>query len=189
MVLTRFLYLVLFIITSFSYAQENNPWVLSLGVNVVDNSGSRFDELLDVKNNWNISRLVKMAVEKRFEYDYGVELSMSVNKFTKGKKINSIYSSEIINYFAIDIMAKHYITNHWKDPRHSTNSGYLIGGWGGNFFDKVINNTLNIGLGLNIKLGMYMWINFQTLGKFSIDNNTPGNANHLQHSVSAVLWL
>ncbi|WP_282088412.1 hypothetical protein [Aquimarina algiphila] len=190
MILTRLLLLVLFVIkTTFVYTQENDPWVLGIGINVVDNSGSRFDELLDIKDNWNLSRLLKTTVEKRFEYDYGIELSMSVNEFIRGKKINSISNSETVNYFAIDLMVKNYTSNYWQDPRHAWYTGYIIGGWGGNFFNSVINNTLNIGFGINIKLGLYMWLNFQTLGKFSIDNNTPGNANHLQHSISMVFWL
>lgn len=190
MVLTRLLCILFFVLkASFIYAQENHPWVVGLGVNVVDNSGSRFDELLDVENNWNLSRLVKGTLEKRFTYDYGVELSMSLNRFTVGKKINSTAISQEVNYFAVDIMAKNYTTNYWQDARHAKYTGYIIGGWGGNFFNNVINNTINIGLGLNIRLGVYMWLNFQTLGKFSIDNNTPGNANHLQHSISTILWL
>ncbi|WP_160112149.1 hypothetical protein [Aquimarina sp. AU58] len=190
MILTRLLLLVLFVINiSFAYAQEDSPWVVGLGLNVVDNSGSRFDELLNIEDNWNLSRLLKVTVEKRFKYDYGVELSTSINQFKRGKKINSVFSVETINYFAIDLMAKNYTSNYWSDPRHAGYTGYLIGGWGGNFFNEVVNNTINIGLGLNIRLGVYMWLNFQTLGKFSIDNNSPGNANHLQHSISVVMWL
>ncbi|WP_062053280.1 hypothetical protein [Aquimarina longa] len=190
MALTRFLFVVVFVIKApFTYSQENDPWVLGIGVNVVDNSGSRFGELLDIENNWNFSRLIKTTIEKRFEYDYGAELSLSLNEFSKGKKVNDNYNTEAINYFAIDFMLKNYTSNYWQDARHANYTGYFIGGWGGNFFDSVINNSINFGFGINIKLGMYLWLNFQTLGKFSIDNNTPGNANHLQHSVSMIFWL
>ncbi len=172
-------------------AQENNPLVLGLGVNVVDNSGSRFDELLDIENNWNISRLLKITMEKRFAYDFGAELSLSINRFVRGKVINSVIVEQKVNYFAVDIMAKNYMSNYWHDPRHAWYNMYAIGGWGGNFFDATINNTINVGFGMNFKLkkNQFLWINFQTLGKFSIDNNTPGNANHIQHSTSIIFWL
>lgn len=171
------------------HCQENNSWVLGAGLNIIDNSGSRFDELLNIKENWNLSKLVKVSVEKRFEYDFGTVLSLSLNQFERGKKINSIMNSESVNYFAIDVMAKNYFSNYWHDPRHAKYDSYLVAGWGGNFFNSVMNNTINIGFGLNIKIKPHTWINFQTIGKFSIDNNTIGNANHLQHSISVVFWL
>ncbi|KAA1244176.1 hypothetical protein F0000_17595 [Aquimarina sp. RZ0] len=172
-----------------SSGQESDPWSLGIGVNIVDNSGSRFDELLNIKENWNISRLLKATIEKRFEYDFGVEISFSMNSFTRGKVINSVVNQEKVNYFAVDVMVKNYFSNYLEDARHAKFALYIVGGWGGNFFNATINETLNIGIGLNIKLGTYLWLNFQTLGKFSIDENTPGNANHLQHSTSVIFWL
>ena len=111
--------LFLLLRNGFLLCQENDPWVLEFGVNVVDNSGSRFDELLNIKENWNLSKLVKVSIEKRFEYDFGAVLGVSLNEFTVGKKINSEINNEKANYFAVDIMIKNYISNYWKDPRHS----------------------------------------------------------------------
>ncbi|MDY8136899.1 hypothetical protein [Aquimarina sp. 2201CG5-10] len=188
--LIKVLTLLFFIIKGGTiFSQEYDPWILGVGVNIVDNSGSRFDELLDVENNWNLSKLIKGSIERRFEYDFGAVMVLSINEFDRGKKINSVINNERVNYFAVDIMIKNYTSNYWKDPRHSKYDAYIIGGWGGNFFDWVLNNSINVGVGLNIKIRTYTWLNFQTIGKFSIDNNTPGNANHLQHSVSVVFWL
>jgi len=170
-------------------SQEYDPWILEIGINIVDNSGSRFEELLDIEDNWNLSKLVRASIEKRFDYDFGAVLALSLNEFSRGKKINSVINNGRADYFAIDVMMKNYTSNYWHDARHAKYDAYLIGGWGGNFFNSDINNTINLGFGLNIKIKTYTWISFQTLGKFSIDNNTPGNANHLQHSVSVVFWL
>ncbi len=194
MILTRLLLIVLFIVvnTTFVCAQRNDSWVLGVGINIVDNSGSRFDELLDIENNWNLSRLLKTTLEKRFEYDYGLEVGFSINEFSNGKTINSEINQKNINYFAVDVMIKNYTSNYWLwgcDCHNPWYNLYIVGGWGGNIFNGGINNTLNIGFGMNIKLGIYMWLNFQTLGKFSIDNNTSGNANHLQHSISMIFQL
>ena len=170
-------------------AQEFDSWLMGVGVNVVDNSGSRFDELLNIEENWNVSKLLKMTLERRFEYDFGAVLAFSLNEFTIGKKINGELINEDVNYFAVDIMLKNYISNYWKDPKKTKSDQYVLIGWGGNFFDWVINNTVNIGLGLNIKIGVFTWIDFHTIGKFSIDDNTAGNANHLQHSLSVVFKI
>lgn len=170
-------------------AQENDPWLLGIGLQAVDNSGSRFLELFHIEENWNFSKPFKAIVEKRFAYDYGVLVGLSYNEFTIGKKINSVLNTQRITYFAMDIMLRNYTSNYWKDPRYTSTDQYLIAGWGANFFDWIINNSINIGLGTHIKIMDYTWIDLQTLAKFSIDNNTPGNANHLQHSISVVFWL
>ncbi|MEW7278167.1 hypothetical protein ABW636_06195 [Aquimarina sp. 2201CG1-2-11] len=174
---------------SFICAQENDSWILGTGINIVDNSGSQFKELINIEENWNISRLLKITMEKRFKYDYGIEASFTLNEFLKKKKINSELNTQNRNYYAIDIMLKNYVSNYWKDPRHAKNIMYIIGGWGGNFFNGGINNSFNIGIGINFKTSYKTSLNLQTLGKFSIDNNTPGNANHLQHSVSFIFQL
>ncbi len=171
------------------YGQENDRWIAGIGINIVDNSGTRFDELLYVADNWNISRLLKGTIEKRFKYDWGIELSFSMNQFSKGKKINLIENENNRDYYAIDTMLKNYTSNYWQDARHAWYTAYIVVGWGGNFFNGGLNNTINVGAGINIKMKHGFWINFQTLGKFSIDNNTPGNANHLQHSISTIIWL
>ncbi len=183
--------ILFFLITqlSFVYGQENDSWVLGTGVNIIDNSGSRFDELLNIEENWNLSRLIKVSIEKRFAYDFGIEAAVSLNSFSQGKIINSEINQEEINYIAIDIMAKNYCSNYWLDPRHAKYNIYVAAGWGGNFFNEIINNTINVGTGTNVKISTYTWLNFQTLGKFSIDDNTAGNANHLQHSMSVIFWL
>ncbi len=170
-------------------AQENDPWIVGIGINIVDNSGTQFDELLNVEDNWNLSKLVKISLEKRFEYDYGIELAITLNEFTVGKIINNVKNAEDVNYIAFDLMVKNYTTNYFTDPRHSKYQGYVTGGIGANFFGGVINTTIDIGFGLNFKISEYILLNLQTLGKFSIDNNTLGNANHLQHSISTIIWL
>ncbi len=172
-----------------SFSQDDNPWVLGVGFNTVDNSGTRFKQLLNITDNWNLSRLLKFSAEKRFLFDYGIELSTTLNKFNSGKMINSEFNIQEVNYLSVDIMAKNYVSNYFTNPQHSTYTGYIVGGLGNNFFDGVLNQTLNAGFGINIRIKYDLRINLQTLGKFSIDDNSPGDSSHLQHSISIIKWI
>jgi len=172
-----------------AFSQDENPWILGAGFNTVDNSGTRFKQLLNITDNWNFSRLLKFSAEKRFLYDYGIETSITLNKFNKGKMINSVLNYEEVNYVSVDIMLKNYVSNYFSNPQHATYTGYIIGGLGNNFLDGVLNQTINVGLGFNIRIKYDLRINFQTLGKFSIDDNSPGNSSHLQHSISIIKWI
>lgn len=183
------IYCLLFLITSEVCAQEYDPLVVGVGFNIVDNSGSRFNELLNLRENWNFSRLVMVSVEQRFDYDYGLKGIFSVNRFNQGKTINSEDNSRDLSYYSLDILFKNYTTNYFLNPRRSWFTGFVVAGVGASLFNNGINKTLNVGFGFNIRLEYELRLSFQTLGKFSIDNATPGNANHLQHSVSLIKWL
>lgn len=170
-------------------AQESNPIIVSAGFNIVDNSGSRFSELLNVTENWNVARNVKIAVEKRFKYDFGAEAALSLNKFNSGKKINSETNSGDLNYLSLDLMVKNYTTNYYQNTKRAWYEGYLTGGFGANLIGSELAKTLNFGFGFNIKINYELRISLQTMGKFSIDSATSGNANHLQHSITLIKWI
>ncbi|WP_430905493.1 hypothetical protein [Maribacter sp. 2-571] len=170
-------------------AQEHDPLVVGVGFNVVDNSGSRFSGLLNASENWNISKLIMVSAEQRFRYDYGLKAIFALNRFNEGKVINSLNNTNNTNYYSMDLLFKNYTTNYFLNPRRSWFTGFIVAGAGGSYFNKNINKTLNTGFGFNIKIEHELRLSFQTLGKFSIDNATPGNANHLQHSVSLIKWL
>ncbi|MFS4448982.1 hypothetical protein [Maribacter sp. 2307UL18-2] len=176
-------------ITISTTAQEHDPWVIGIGFNIVDNSGTRFKQLLNIQENWNVSRLLVASVEKRFDYDYGVQSLFAINQFNEGKTINSEDNSSDIGYYSLDILFKNYTSNYFLNPKRSWFTGFVMAGAGASLFNRGINKTLNVGFGFNIKIEYELRLSFQTLGKFSIDNNTPGNANHLQHSVSLIKWL
>ncbi len=169
--------------------QESDPLVLSAGFNIVDNSGSRFNELLNVTENWNTARNIKIAVEQRFKYDFGAEAALSLNKFNSGKKINSETNSGDLNYLSLDLMVKNYTTNYYQNAKRAWYEGYFTGGFGANLIGRELAKTLNFGFGFNIKINHELRINLQTMGKFSIDSATSGNANHLQHSITLIKWI
>ncbi|MEM7486561.1 MAG: hypothetical protein AAF348_15240 [Bacteroidota bacterium] len=175
--------------TSGIFAQEYDPLVVGVGLNIVDNSGSRFNQLLNIEDNWNFSRLLMVSVEQRFDYDYGLKGILAINQFNEGKIINNEDNTEDTSYYSLDVLFKNYTSNYFLNPRRSWFTGFVVAGGGASLFNRGINKTLNVGFGFNIRIEYELRLSFQTLGKFSIDNATPGNANHLQHSVSLIKWL
>jgi len=173
----------------FLNSQESDPIVVGLGFNAVDNSGSRFSEILNVSENWNLSRLIKVSVEKRFDYDHGIIGELSVNKFKVGKTINSEQIENSLGYLALDIMFKNYTTNYILDPKHAKYEGFVTAGFGANLIGSELAKTINVGFGFNIYLDFDLRLNLQTIGKFSIDSATSGNANHIQHSITLIKWI
>jgi len=173
----------------FLSAQESDPIVVGVGVNSVDNSGSRFSEVLNVKENWNFSRLLRITVEKRYDFDYGVIAALSMNKFNVGKTINSEENKTSLGYLSLDIMFKNYTTNYFLDPKHAKYEGFVAAGLGANLIGSELAKTINLGLGINLYLDFDLRLNLQTVGKFSIDSATSGNANHIQHSITLIKWI
>ena len=170
-------------------AQESDPIVIGVGVNAVDNSGSQINELLNISDNWNLSRLLQLSIEKRFDYDYGFIAALSMNKFSDGKTINTEYNKTNLDYFSLDVMIKNYTSNYFLDPKHANIEGYAVGGLGANFIGSELAKTINFGFGLNFNLDYHLRINIQSIAKFSIDSATAGNANHFQHSISLIKWI
>lgn len=173
----------------FLSAQESDPIVIGVGINAVDNSGSRFSELLNINDNWNLSRLAKVTVEKRFDFDYGIIGALSMNKFNIGKKINSEQNQISLGYLSLDIMLKNYTTNYILDPKHAIYEGFVAAGLGANLIGSELAKTINVGFGINFYLDFDLRLNLQTIGKFSIDSATSGNANHIQHSITLIKWI
>jgi hypothetical protein len=176
-------------ITSTLAGQESNPIVIGVGINAVDNSGSQINELLNVSDNWNFSRLIQLSIEKRFDYDYGLVATISMNKFNVGKTINSELNKNSLGYLSLDVMAKNYTTNYFIDPKHAKYEGFVVGGLGGNLIGSEFAKTINFGAGLNFYIDFYLRINIQSIAKFSIDSATTGNANHFQHSITLIKWI
>lgn len=185
----RGLLLSFFLCVFFLRAQESNPLVIGVGFNAVDNSGSRFSELLNIADNWNVARLFRVTVEKRYHFDYGFIGALSLNKFNVGKKINSEENKSSLGYLSLDIMFKNYTTNYILNPKHAKYEGFVAAGFGANLIGTELAKTINVGLGINICLNFNLRLNLQTVGKFSIDNATSGNANHIQHSITLIKWL
>lgn len=183
------LYISIISVTTLSIAQESDPIVIGIGVNAVDNSGSQINELLNVSDNWNLSRLLQLSIEKRFDYDYGVIAALSMNKFNTGKTINSEDNKSGLGYLSLDLMVKNYTTNYFLDPKHAKYEGFIIGGLGANLIGSELAKTINFGAGLNFYLDFHLRINIQSIAKFSIDSATSGNANHFQHSITLIKWI
>ncbi|GGX04122.1 hypothetical protein [Aquimarina muelleri] len=170
------------------YSKQENPWVLGIGVNIIYDSGSLFDGIFNIEDNYNYSTPIHLSIEKRFKDDYGFEISSSFNKFLVGKRINNKILDKNINIFIIDGAFKYYITNKYLNKYRAIYEGYLSIGGGSSFYDRSSAITTNLGIGINYYISESIRLNTQATGKISIDNSLQGS-NYIQYNIGLIIRL
>ena len=157
-------------------------WMFGLGFNAVDDSGDGFNNLLSVKDKWNIVPFPsRLSIGRYFQSGFGLELIGSYNQYMEGKIVEKQVLTEDIPYWAID-------------SRLSYDLNKLIGETG--FFDPY----LGIGIGyadasntgrvtFNGTAGFRLWFS----KKWGVDLNSTGKwdatdetTNHIQHAAGVV---
>ncbi len=182
--------LTLLIVTGVSNANaqsswdKRTPWIIGLGGNVVDDDGSPFKKLFNVKDSWNfLPYPSRISVEKRFRKGLGVEAVLCYNKYKSDKIINSEVNLGNKNFWSFDVTVK-YSLNHlwgytkWIDP-------YAVGGYGHTSrpLGLKTTGTSNFGIGFNTWFNKSWGLNFQSIAKWTMRS---GTSNYLQHSVGLV---
>lgn len=158
-----------------------NSWMVGLGYNSVDDSGSTFKELLNINDHWNgLAIPSRLSFGRYFENGLGVEAIGSYNKYKLGKIIGG----------ETNTTEKHY----WSlDARLSYDLNTLVGETG--FFDPYVGagvgytraNGENIGT-FNAVIGFRTWFSDQ----LGLDIGSSGKwgmgaaNNHLQHHAGLV---
>ncbi|WP_146052773.1 hypothetical protein [Aquimarina sp. I32.4] len=170
------------------YKTQDNPWILGIGANIVYDPGALFSGLFDIKDNYNYHSPVRVSLEKRFNDDYGFEVSGNFNKLLEGKVINGGRLEDEINFLALDGMFKYYITNTYQNKYRAIYEGYLATGIGGSFYNGSGAKTANLGVGFNIYLSESIRFNAQATGKISIDNSTVGT-NYIHYNLGFIIRL
>ena len=141
---------------------ENNPWAVGFGVNVVDFYGSTdfTTQLKDLIGNadWNIlPSISRITGEKYLEKGFSLQLAGSLNKIETVKTKND---SDAL-YWAIDAIVKYDLNNlvgdtsQWFDPFVYLGGGYTS-------FDSNGEGMVNGGLGFNTWFNDNLGLNFQT---------------------------
>ncbi|WP_152537434.1 outer membrane beta-barrel protein [Aquimarina pacifica] len=177
--------LVVFSVNSQRKQHNPNPWIVGLGVNVVYDSGELLKGMFNLKENYTFSNPLRMSLEKRFEDDFGFEVSTSFNKFSAGKTFDNNVLTEDINFFALDGLLKYYITNNHVDKHRSIFEGYLAMGFGSSFYDRSSATNVNLGAGINFYISESLRLNGQVLGKLSVDDN-PTSTNYLHYNFGLI---
>ncbi|MFT5253631.1 MAG: OOP family OmpA-OmpF porin [Flavobacteriales bacterium] len=140
---------------------DNNPWVIGFGANVVDfytdgDFNSQTKDLLGNKD-WNIIPSVsRVSVEKYLDKGFSFQLAGSLNKI---ETIRAKDDSDFL-YYAIDAAVKYDLNNlmgetAWFDPYV-----YLGGGYAS--VDSNGEAMANAGVGFNAWLSENVGLNFQT---------------------------
>ncbi|TXN35994.1 OmpA family protein [Flagellimonas hymeniacidonis] len=157
-----------------------SSWMVSLGINIVDDSGDEFGNLFDIKDGWHaVPFPSRISVGRYFDNGLGLEAIGTYNKYKEGKIVDNVVNPADVDYFGLDF-------------RISYDLNMILGEMG--FFDPYIGigagytDANNQGRGTyNAVLGFRTWfsdhwgLDFNTTGKWAMD--TENASNHIQHAV------
>ena len=162
---------------------ENNPWAVGFGVNVVDfyNGDDFSDQIKDLLGNgdWNIlPSISRISGEKYLDKGFSLQLAGSLNKI----ETVTIKDDSDFLYWAVDAVVKYDLNNlvgqtGWFDP-------YVYLGGGYTSVDSSGEGMLNGGLGFNTWFNDNLGLNFQTGTKKGFSDKVRA---HYQTSLGLVI--
>ena len=190
----RIALIAILFIAGFSNANaqdEDNPWVIGIGVNAVDFfpvntadlknagvGGNWFQEFANLDDHYNIiSSVSRLSVSKYLQNSFSVELAGSINKI---ESVGELAVNDL-SYFSLDAAVK-YSTSGLLDTGKF--DPYVVVGGGYTWYDSEGAGTGNVGLGINYWFNDNFGLNAQSLYKHSFDDATL--YSHFQHSASVV---
>ncbi len=160
-----------------------SSWVLGLGFNIVDDTATPFgDTFLDIKDTWNaVPYPSRISIGRYFKNGLGIEAIGTYNKYKVGKVIDGAINTVPRDYYAIDGKISYDLNKligetNWFDP-------YLHVGAGYSSIGEVGRSTANAGFGFNTWFNDQWGLNFNTMGKWGIEE---GSTKQLQHSAGVV---
>ena len=161
----------------------SSAWVLGLGMNIVDDSATPFGEnILDIKDTWHaVPYPSRISIGRYFKSGLGIEAIGTYNKYKTGKIVDGAINTSPKEYYAIDGKISYDINKlvgetGWFDPYLHVGAGYSsIGNLG--------RSTTNAGFGFNTWFNDRWGLNFNTMGKWGIEE---GSTKQIQHSAAVV---
>ncbi len=171
------------------YSQYNNgenPWILGVGINLINDSLEDIQNLYDIQGTYHYHVPVSISIEKRFKYDFGIEGRINFNTQLTGKIVNAQVLEEDINLIAIDTHLKYYITNRWLNPRRAIYEGYITAGPGVTLYNSSESISLNVGAGINWFMSEQVRINTQAIAKKGVTGSKNG---YLQLNIGLIFRL
>ena len=141
-------------VSNVSAQDENNPYVLGFGVNVVDLS-----DYPGSTENWNfLSNLSRVSYEKYLEQGFTLQLAGTVNSLTKDGLLGDPIEKAL--YWSTDLSVKYDLNNlvgetsQWFDPYVFLGGSYVNVG-------DLSEGMLNSGAGFNTWFTENMGLNLQ----------------------------
>ena len=162
---------------------NNNPWAVGFGVNVVDfYGGDDFgDQVKDLLGNkdWNIlPSISRITGEKYLDKGFSLQLAGSLNKI----ETVSLEDDSDFLYYAFDAIVKYDLNNlvgetSWFDPFVYLGGGYTS-------VDESGEGMVNAGVGFNAWFNDNLGLNFQTGTKKGFSDNVK---SHYQTALGLVI--
>jgi outer membrane protein OmpA-like peptidoglycan-associated protein len=170
-------------VSNVSAQDENNPWVVGFGVNVVDfyNADDFSTQIKDLFGNkdWNfLPSISRISGEKYLDKGFTLQLAGSLNKIENYTELNDV--DEV--YWSVDAIVKYDVNNligetsQWFDPYVYLGGGYVN-------FGEASEGMLNVGVGFNTWFNENLGVNFQTGTKKGFSDEV---RSHYQSSLGLV---
>ena len=155
-------------------------WLVTLGTNVVDDSGDEFGELFDLSEGWNmVPYPSRVSVGRYFKNGLGLEAIGSYNRYKEGKIIDNVVNTEDIDYWALDFRVSYDLNmilgeTGFFDPYIGIGAGYTDANNQGR-------GTYNAIIGFRTWFSDHWGLDLSSTGKWAMDNENA--TNHIQHAL------
>ncbi|MCK0159296.1 OmpA family protein [Allomuricauda sp. F6463D] len=178
------------IISALTFAQDveltkkdsivQSYWLVTLGTNIVDDSGDEFGDLLDLSDGWNMVPYPSRAsVGRYFKNGLGLEAIGTYNRYKEGKTIDNVVNTEDIDYWGLDFRVSYDLNmilgeTGFFDPYIGIGAGYTDANNQGR-------GTYNAVIGFRTWFSDHWGLDFNSTGKWAMDIENA--TNHIQHAL------
>lgn len=187
--LKLFLFLIIFSLVEKGYSQlinDEQPLIIGLSYNIVDDSSLRFKEFFNVSEHWNTIFLpTTLNVEYIFSEKFAAEAVISYNRFIPQPESFYTPPSEKKSYVGFDLNAKFYFLKN-DVLREKEFMPYVLSGFGYSTVDTLNWAHFNFGLGVAYWFSPIFGAKIQSTGKwtFNLDNST-----NYKHHMIGLMYL
>ncbi|WP_318308090.1 OmpA family protein [Flagellimonas crocea] len=155
-------------------------WLVTLGTNIVDDSGDEFGELFDFSEGWNmVPYPSRVSVGRYFKNGLGLEAIGSYNRYKEGKVVDNNINPEDVDYWGLDFRVSYDLNmilgeTGFFDPYIGIGAGYTDANNQGR-------GTYNAVIGFRTWFSDHWGLDFNSTGKWAMD--TENATNHIQHAL------